>query len=184
MSSLDVSLANRPLLRSMAEYWWLTLLRGIAAIAFGIVSLLWPGISALTLVLIWGAYAFADGLFSLAAGQRWWLALTGVLGILAGLVAFFSPGLAGSVLLIFIAIWSIAIGVMAIVGALQLRKEIEGEWLLILSGVLAILFGILMFTQPAAGAVAVIWIIATFAIIFGIDLVWLSFKLKGYKDRL
>lgn len=193
MSSLDASLANRPLLRSMAEYWWLTLLRGIAAVAFGILSLVWPGISALSLVLLWGAYAFADGIFSLGAGlmgaggatagQRWWLALTGILGILAGLIAFFSPALAGQVLLIFIAIWSIAIGVMAIVGALQLRREIEGEWLLILSGVLAVLFGLLMFTRPAAGALAVIWMIATFAIIFGIDLIWLSFKLKGYRDR-
>ena len=86
-------------------------------------------------------------------------------------------------LLIFIAIWAIAIGVMAIVGAIQLRKEIEGEWLLILSGALAILFGILMFTHPAAGALAVVWMIATFAIIFGIDLILLAFKLKGFKDR-
>ena len=107
-----------------------------------------------------------------------------MLGIVAGLIAFFAPVLTGGVLLIFIAIWAIAIGVMAIVGAIQLRKEIEGEWLLILSGVLAIIFGVLMFIRPAAGALAVIWMIATFAIIFGIDLIWLAFKLKGYKDRI
>jgi uncharacterized membrane protein HdeD (DUF308 family) len=196
MTSTDApaGLAGRPLLRSMAEHWWLTLLRGIAAVAFGILSLVWPGISALSLVLLWGAYAFADGIFSLGAaimgkgaatpGQRWWLAITGVLGILAGLIAFFAPALTGSVLLIFIAIWAIAIGVMAVVGAIQLRKEIEGEWLLILSGILAILFGVLMLFQPAAGALAVIWMIATFAIIFGIDLIWLAFKLKGVKDRI
>jgi uncharacterized membrane protein HdeD (DUF308 family) len=176
----------------MAEHWWLMLLRGIAAVAFGILSLVWPAISALSLVLLWGAYTFADGIFSLGAaimgkgattGSRWWLAITGVLGIAAGLIAFFAPALTGSVLLIFIAIWAIAIGVMAIVGAIQLRKEIEGEWLLILSGALAVLFGVLMFFQPAAGALAVIWMIATFAIIFGIDLIWLAFKLKGFKDR-
>ncbi len=186
-------LADRPLLRSMAQHWWLTLLRGIAAVIFGILALVWPGITALSLVLLWGAYAFADGIFALGAaimgkaattGQRWWLALTGVLGILAGLVAFFAPVLTGGVLLIFIAIWSIAIGVMAIIGAIQLRKEIEGEWLLILSGILAIVFGVLMFMQPIAGALAVVWMIATFAIIFGIDLIWLSFKLKGYSDRI
>ena len=114
--------------------------------------------------------------------SRWWLAVTGVLGIAAGLIAFFAPASSPAVLLIFIAIWAIAIGVMAIVGAIQLRKEIEGEWLLILSGALAVLFGILMFLQPAAGALAVIWMIATFAIIFGIDLIWLAFKLKGFKD--
>ncbi len=195
MTSTDAlaHLAGRPLLRSMAEHWWLILLRGIAAVLFGIVSLLWPGLSGLTLVLLWGAYAFADGIFSLGAafmgkgattGQRWWLALTGVLGILAGLIAFFAPALTAGVLLIFIAIWAIVIGVMAIVGAIHLRKEIEGEWLLILSGALAVVFGILMFTRPAAGALAVIWMIATFAIIFGIDLIWLAFKLKGYKDRV
>lgn len=194
MSSLDVSLANRPLLRSMAQHWWLMLLRGIAAVIFGLLAFFMPGITALTLVFIWGAYTFADGIFSLGAGimgaggattgQRWWLALTGVLGIVAGLIAFFAPALTGGILLIFIAIWAIAIGVMSIVGALQLRKEIEGEWLLVLSGIVAIIFGVLMFTRPAAGALAVIWMIATFAIIFGIDLIMLSFKLKSYKDRL
>ena len=144
MTSRDAldHLASRPLLRSMAEHWWLMLLRGIAAVAFGILSLVWPAISALSLVLLWGAYSFADGIFSLGAAimgkaaptqSRWWLAVTGVLGIAAGLIAFFAPAVVGGVLLIFIAIWAIAIGVMAIVGAIQLRKEIEGEWLLILS---------------------------------------------------
>ena len=194
MASRDAldHLASRPLLRSMAEHWWLMLLRGIAAVIFGVLSLVWPAISALSLVLLWGAYTFADGIFSLGAAimgkaaptqSRWWLAITGVLGIAAGLIAFFAPGLTAGVLLIFIAIWAIVIGVMAIVGAIQLRKEIEGEWLLILSGAIAVLFGILMFFQPAAGALAVIWMIATFAIIFGVDLIVLAFKLKGFKDR-
>ena len=182
-------LASRPLLRHMAAYWWLVLLRGIFAVIFGLLALFAPGIAGLSLVLIWGAYTFADGIVSLwagiagkgsASGSRWWLAITGVLGIAAGLIAFFAPALTAGVLLIFIAVWSIAIGVMAIVGALQLRKEIEGEWLLILSGVLAVLFGILMFTRPAAAALAVVWMIATFAIVFGIDLILLAFKLKGY----
>jgi uncharacterized membrane protein HdeD (DUF308 family) len=194
MASRDAldHLASRPLLRSMAEHWWLMLLRGIAAVIFGILSLVWPAISALSLVLLWGAYTFADGIFALGAAilgkagpaqSRWWLAITGVLGIAAGLVAFFAPGLTAGVLLIFIAVWAIVIGVMAIVGAIQLRKEIEGEWLLILSGVLAVLFGVLMFFQPAAGALAVIWMIAAFAIIFGVDLIVLAFKLKGYREN-
>ena len=186
-------LANRPLLRHMAEYWWLMLLRGIAAVVFGLLAFFMPAAAGLSLVLLWGAYTFADGIFSLWAGivgkrattgSRWWLALTGVLGIVAGLIAFFAPGVTATVLLIFIGIWSITIGAMAIVGAIQLRKEIEGEWLLILSGAIAIVFGILMFTRPASAALAVVWMIATFAIIFGIDLIWLAFKLKGFKDRV
>jgi uncharacterized membrane protein HdeD (DUF308 family) len=185
-------LASRPLLRSLAQHWWLVMLRGIAAVLFGILAFVWPGITGLSLVLLWGAYAFADGIFALwsavagtggSAGSRWWLAVVGVLGILAGLVAFFMPALTAGVLLIFIAVWAIAIGVMAIIGAIQLRKEIENEWLLILSGVVAILFGVLMFAQPASGALAVIWMIAIFAIVFGIDLILLAFKLKGFKDR-
>jgi uncharacterized membrane protein HdeD (DUF308 family) len=190
MTALD-DIASRPLLRSMAEYWWLTALRGVAAVIFGVLALFWPGFSGLALVLVWGAYAFADGIFALGAalfgkqattGTRWWLAISGVLGIATGLIAFFAPVFTAGVLLIFIAIWSIAIGAMSIIGAIQLRKEIEGEWLLILGGVVAILFGILMFFQPAAGALAVVWMIATFAIIFGIDLILLAFKLKGFKN--
>jgi len=191
MTALE-DIASRPLLRSMAEYWWLTALRGLAALVFGVLALVWPGFSGLALVLVWGAYAFADGVFALGAaifgkeastGSRWWLAISGILGLAAGLIAFFAPIFTAGVLLVFIAIWAIVIGVMSIVGAIQLRKEIEGEWLLVLGGVVAILFGILMFLQPAAGALAVVWMIATFAIIFGIDLIWLAFKLKGFKDR-
>lgn len=187
-------LASRPLLRHMAKYWWLVLLRGVFAVIFGLLALFAPAAAGFSLVLLWGAYTFADGIVSLWAGiagtggattgSRWWLALTGVLGILAGLVAFFAPGLTAGVLLIFIAVWSVAIGVMAIIGAIQLRKEMEGEWLLILSGVLAIVFGVLMFTRPAAAALAVVWMIATFAIVFGIDLIMLAFKLKGAKERI
>ena len=185
-------LANRPLLRHMAEYWWLMLLRGIAAVVFGLLAFFMPAAAGLSLVLLWGAYALADGILSLwggivgkgaATSSRWWLALTGVLGIAAGLIAFFAPALTAGVLLIFIAVWSIAIGIMAIIGAVQLRKEIEGEWLLILSGAFAIIFGILMFTRPASAALAVVWMIAVFAIVFGIDLIMLAFKLKGYKTR-
>jgi uncharacterized membrane protein HdeD (DUF308 family) len=191
MSTTDPSLplASRPLLAAMADYWWLLLLRGIAAVIFGLLAFFMPGIAGLSLVFLWGAYSFADGVLALwaavsggvATGNRWWLALTGALGIVAGLIAFFAPGLTAGVLLIFIAIWSVAIGIMAIIGAIQLRKEIEGEWLLILSGIIAIAFGVLMFTRPASAALAVVWMIATFAIIFGIDLIMLALKLKGYK---
>jgi uncharacterized membrane protein HdeD (DUF308 family) len=185
-------LSGRPLLRSLAEHWWLVLLRGIAAVIFGVLAFVWPGITALTLVLLWGAYALVDGAFSLWAaiagrggattGERWWLAVVGVLGLVAGVIAFLMPGLTAGVLLIVIAAWAIAIGVMAIIGAIQLRKEIEGEWLLILSGAIAIVFGVLMLAQPASGALAVIWMIGTFAIIFGIDLIWLAFKLKRFRQ--
>ena len=116
-----------------------------------------------------------------AVAPRWLLAIVGVAGVLSGLVAFFWPGVTAFVLLMFIASWSIVIGVMQIVGAIQLRKEIDGEWLLILSGVLSIAFGVILMMQPDAGALAVVWIIGWYAILIGVLTSALAFRLKKYK---
>ena len=180
-----------PLLRSLAENWWMLLLRGIAAIIFGILAFLWPGITLLTLIFLWGAYAVVDGVFALWSaisgkgggemGSRWWLALVGLCGVVAGILAFAWPGVTALVLLLFIAAWAIVTGVFQVVGAIRLRKEIEGEWLLILSGLLSIAFGLVLVMQPGTGALAVIWLIGTFAIIEGILFVALAFRLKKHK---
>jgi len=189
---------NRPLvgaklLRALAENWWLLLLHGIAAIAFGILAFFWPGLTLLTLTWLWGAYALSDGVFALwaaASGKggevapRWWLAVVGIAGVLAGLVAFFWPGMTALVLLMFIASWAVIIGVLQIWGAIQLRKEMEGEWLLVLSGLLSIAFGIILFVQPGAGALALVWLIGWFAILAGCIFIALSFRLKQHKQRV
>ena len=178
------------LLSRLAENWWLLLLRGLAAIAFGVIAFFWPGITLLSLTYLWGAYALADGVLSLGAaitGQggdtssRWWLALSGVVSILAAAIAFFWPGITALVLLMFIAGWAIAIGVLEIYAAVQLRKVVKNEWWLVLSGLLSIAFGVVMFARPGTGALAVIWTIAWFAIFFGCMLVGLAFRLKKYK---
>jgi uncharacterized membrane protein HdeD (DUF308 family) len=177
-------------LRELAENWWLLLLRGIAAIAFGLLAFLWPGLTLLTLVFLWGIYAIADGILALWAAiaskggeiaPRWWLAVVGIAGILAGTLAFVWPGMTALVLLMFIASWAIVIGVLQIWGAIRLRKEIEGEWLLALSGVLSIAFGVIMFAQPGAGALAVVWLIGWFAILAGCVYIGLAFQLKKHK---
>jgi len=177
-------------LSRLAENWWLLLLRGLAAIAFGVIAFFWPGITLLSLTYLWGAYALADGVFSLGAaitGQggdtssRWWLALSGVVSILAAAIAFFWPGITALVLLMFIAGWAIVIGALEIYAAVQLRKVVENEWWLVLSGLLSIAFGVVMFAWPGTGALAVIWMIAWFAIFFGCMLVGLAFRLKKYK---
>jgi len=174
-------------LRELAENWWLLLLRGIAAIAFGLLAFLWPGLTLLTLVLMWGIYAISDGIIALWAAiaskggeiaPRWWLAVVGVAGILAGASR---PGMTALVLLMFIASWAIVIGVLQIWGAIRLRKEIEGEWLLGLSGLLSVVFGAIMFAQPGAGALAVVWLIGWFAILAGCVYIGLSFRLKKHK---
>jgi uncharacterized membrane protein HdeD (DUF308 family) len=183
-------LASIALLRTMADNWWLLLLRGIAAIAFGVLAFVWPLLTLLTLTLLWGAYAIADGIFALWAvfsrqggytGSKLWLAIVGICGILAGLLAFAWPGVTALVLLLFIAIWAIIIGVMQIWGAIQLRKEIEGEWLLILSGLLSVAFGVLLLVQPGAGALALVWIIGWYAILAGCIYIALAFRLRKHK---
>ena len=161
----------------------------MAAIAFGILAFFWPAVALVTLVFLWGTYALVDGVFALAAiagvgGEvvpRWWLVLVGIAGILAGVLAFVWPDITAQVLLAFIAAWAIMIGVLQIVGAIQLRKEIDGEWLLGLSGLLSILFGVALVAQPSAGALAVVWMIASFAIVVGCLYIALAFRLKQYK---
>ena len=173
----------------VARNWWLFLLRGLAAITFGILSLIWPGISLVTLILLFGAYALVDGVFALAAAivgrgnaeLRWWLVLVGLLGVGIGITTFLLPGLTALTLLYFIAGWVVATGLLQIIGAIELRKTIENEWWLILDGALSVLFGILLFIVPGAGAVALIWLIAFFAIAFGILMVGFAFKVKNFK---
>lgn len=174
----------------LARNWWLFFLRGLAAIIFGVLSLIWPGISLVTLVFLFGAYALVDGTFALAAAiigrgnaeLRWWLVLVGLLGIGIGITTFMWPGVTALTLLFFIAGWVIATGVLQIVGAIELRKTIDNEWWLILNGALSVLFGILLFVMPGAGALALIWLIALFAIAFGILMVGFAFKVKKIKS--
>ena len=191
MSSTDArTIVFRPLLRALAENWWLLLLRGIAAVAFGVLALAWPGVTILTLTLLWGIYALFDGVLALweavsggisEIAPRWWLALVGIAGIGAAIAAFAWPGMTALILLWFIAAWAIVIGVLEIWGAFQLRNEAEGEWLLGLSGVLLIVFGVIAFARPGAGALALIWLIAWFAIVIGAIYIWVAFRLRKFK---
>ena len=180
-------LPDRPMLKALAANWWLILLRGICAILFGLLTFLWPGVTLVTLVLFYGAYALVDGVFSLWAGlvggqrdMRWWQVIVGVLGIGAGLATLFWPGLTALILLMFIAFWAIVGGIVQIVGAIRLRKEIDNEWTLILAGVVAVLFGIVLIAQPAAGALGLVTVIGAFALVYGVMLVAFAFRLRRH----
>ena len=176
------------LLHTLSRYWWLILLRGIAFIVFGVLAFMWPGLTLATLVLFYGAFAMVDGVLALAhaitgggeMGSRWWLVLVGVAGIAAGIVTFMWPGLTALLLLVFIATWAIVLGVFQIAGAIRLRKEIDNEWTLILSGALSVGFGLVLLAAPGAGAVGLIWVIASYAVVFGVLLVMLAFRLKKH----
>lgn len=174
-------------LHSLAKNWWLLLLRGLVSIAFGVLAIAWPGITILSLIILYGAFALVDGLFAVFAAifgggvaSRWWLAVVGIVGVLAGLVAFAWPGLTAVALLMLIAAWAIVSGIFEIVGAIRLRKEIDNEWMLILHGVISVLFGVFVWLQPGEGALAIIWVIGAYAIIAGIILSVLAFRLRSH----
>jgi uncharacterized membrane protein HdeD (DUF308 family) len=185
-----MSLVASALLSALAENWWLLLLRGLAAIAFGLIAFFWPGITLVALTYLWGAYALADGVLAIwaalnasggDAGPRWWLGLSGVVSILAGIVAFAYTGMTALVLLMVIAVWAIIIGALQLYAAAQLRNVIDNAWWLILGGLISIAFGVVLIGWPSTGALALIWTIAWYAVFFGGMLIGLSFELKKFK---
>ena len=175
------------MLTSIARNWWIVLLRGLCAVVFGILAFIWPGITLASLVIVFGIYAIADGVSAIAIGfaggadgTPWWqMILVGVVSMIAGILTFVWPGITAVALLAMIAAWSIVRGIAEIVAAIRLRAVIENEWLLILSGACSVLFGVLLVARPGAGALAVLWIIGTYAIFFGILTIALAFKLRS-----
>ena len=174
------------LLERVSQNWWLPLLRGVLAILFGVMAFAWPGLTLSLLVLLFGAYALVDGVFAVVSAiryrdrlERWWLWLVqGVLGIVFGVLTFFWPGVTAVVLLAFIAAWAVLTGIVEIIAAIQLRKTIEGEWVLALSGVLSVLFGVALFAWPGAGLLSLTWLIGAYAVIAGVALIALAFRLR------
>ena len=177
-------------LAKLAENWWRLLLRGLAAVGFGIIAFFWPGITLVALTYLWGAYAIIDGIvaiwaaFNLSDGDaapRWWLGLTGIIGILAGIVAFAYTGMTAMVLLMFIAIWAIIIGMLQLYAAMRLWEVLDNGWWLIFGGLISIAFGAVVIGWPGTGALAVIWTIAWYAVFFGCMLIGLAFEVKKLK---
>ncbi|MGH8604347.1 MAG: HdeD family acid-resistance protein [Gammaproteobacteria bacterium] len=171
---------------TLARNWWAMALRGLCALLFGAVIFVWPGISLFALVLMFGVYTLLDGVCTMVSTirsdkreKRWWLfLLQGIAGIIVGIMAFIWPGITALALLYIIAAWAIVTGIFEIVAAVQLRKEIEGEWLLGLSGIASVVFGALLVGFPGAGALAVLWIIGAYSILLGILLMILAFRLR------
>lgn len=170
----------------LSRNWGWIALRGLAAVVFGLLTLFDPRISLAALVLVWGAYVFVDGIFSIVSAVRdrreepHWVSLlvTGIAGVVAGLLTFFVPGITALVLLYFIAAWAVITGVAEIIAAVRLRKLIRGEWLLALAGVLSVLFGLFLAVFPGAGALTVVLWIGAYALVFGIMLLILAFRLR------
>ncbi len=175
------------LIGTVVRHWWLILVRGIAAIAFGILCFVWPAISLLALVLLYGVYAIVDGISAITWGSQshWtWMTAVGVVSVLAGLIAFFWPGITALALLYLIAAWAIVRGVSEIVAAIHLRRQITHEWMLIAGGILSIVFGVLVALFPGAGALSLVWAIGVFAVVSGIFAVSLALRLRSLQKRM
>lgn len=184
-------MSSRAMLVYLNENWGWIALRGAVSIAFGALAIVWPGITLAALVLLWGAYALADGALALFAAFRirdrghpfWALAIVGMLGIAAGIATFVTPAITALVLLTVIATWALLMGGFQIAAAIRLRREIEHEWLLALSGALSLVFGLLLIFAPGEGAVALIWTIGSYSIAFGVALLALGLRMRRQAGR-
>lgn len=174
-----MSLANY-----LYENRWLVGLRGVVAVLFGISAFIWPGLTALALIFLFGAYSILDGILTISASlrnrtanDRWgWMLLEGVVDIIAGVIVFVFPAITAVVAVFVIAIWAIIRGLLELVMAIRLRQEINNEWLLALGGIASIILGVIMIINPGAGLIGLVWAIAGYAIVFGILMIALAFR--------
>ena len=170
------------MLTLLSRNWWLVALRGAIAILFGLLTLLVPGIALSSFILLFGAYAIVDGAAAVWSSiqhrteQGWWIhLLEGVVSIIAGVITFAYPGITALILLYVIAIWAIMTGIFEIWAAIQLRKEITGEFWMGLGGLLSVIFGIVLIVAPGAGILAVLTLVGIYAIAFGVLMIILGF---------
>ena len=174
------------MVKTLAKAWWVVALRGVLGILFGIAAFVWPGMTLLVLIALFGAYMLIDGAIALWQAiqfrhdrERWpMLLLEGVLGLGIGLLTLFAPGAVAVAWLYLIAAWAVVTGILEIILAIRLRKAIEGELFVILTGILSIVLGVVLFMLPLAGLIAWVWLIGAYSIVFGVLLLGLAFRLR------
>jgi uncharacterized membrane protein HdeD (DUF308 family) len=175
------------MIAQLSSHWWLFLIRGILALVLGILIPLFPGAAILTLAILFGAYALVDGLVAIVAAVRmnhadynWiWLVLEGILGVIVGAITFFFTGLVALWLVFLFGAWAILTGILAIASAIRIRQAIANEILMILFGTISIVAGIAIFVFPLYGVFALAWTIGIYAILAGIFLIGLAFRLRN-----
>lgn len=177
------------MIEALKRYWWVPVVRGISGIVFGIIAFAYPGLALATLVLLFGAWALIDGVFRVvgatagrASDPDWGFHLIiGILGILVGFLTFRAPGITALALIIYVAAWALMVGAAEIAFAVRLRKEMKGEWFLILMGVASIIFAVLLLWNPGPGALALLWLIASYAVVFGVLAIFFGFRLRSLR---
>jgi uncharacterized membrane protein HdeD (DUF308 family) len=173
---------------TIAENWWSLVIRGVIGVLVGILTFFWPAITLQALVLLFGAYALLDGVFSFIgawyasrAHERWGvLLLEGIAGIVAAAVTVLFPAITALALVLIIAAWAIVTGVLEIVAAIKLRRHIQGEWLLALAGIASIAFGVLVTIAPLAGALVIALWVGAYALVTGVLMITLGFRLRSW----
>jgi uncharacterized membrane protein HdeD (DUF308 family) len=174
------------MLDALARNWWAIVLRGVAALVFGIVALFVPVAAFWAFVMLFAAFALVNGALAIVASvwaaqahERWGqLLVSGIFGVSIAIITWFYPALAALTLLYVIAAWAIVTGVLELVAAFELRKHLEGEFWWMLAGIISIFFGILLVWRPLAGAVALVWWVAIYALVVGAALIGLGFRLR------
>jgi uncharacterized membrane protein HdeD (DUF308 family) len=175
------------LIETLKRHWWVPVIRGVAAIVFGIIAFVYPGLTVAVLVLLFGAWVLVDGVFRVigaighrASDKEWGFDLIiGLVGIIIGFLTFHAPQITALALIIYIAAWALMIGATEIAMAIKLRREIKGEWFLVLMGLASIAFAVILLWNPLPGALALVWLIGSYAIVFGILGIILGFRLRS-----
>src|ERR1700704_5453548 len=175
----------------LARSWWMLALQGSVAVLFGLLAVLWPGLTLLSLVALFAAYAIISGGVALYGAvtnrtmdKGWWLILLlGLVSVAAGVLAIFYPGVTALVLVLLMGANALVTGVLQIAVAIRLRKVVRNEWLLILAGIASIVFGAVVLVFPGAGALALVWLVSFYAVLSGVLLLSLAFRVKGWKGR-
>ncbi len=180
-------------IQKITSHWWVFLIRGLVSILFGVAAFAYPGITAAVFVFLFAGYVTADGILTLVAavrfshpesGRWWWMIVQGVLGIAIGVVTVLYPSVTAFALGILVAVWAIATGLLEIAAAWRLRKDIPNEIFLIVIGVLSVLVGLYLSVFPVIALLSLVYVIGFYAILAGILLIALAFRLRGRRTTL
>lgn len=179
-------------LRRLADHWWILVLRGALAILFGIAAWIWPGLTLTTLIILVGAWLLVDGVFEIVSAianrdrvnSVWSFVIAGVINVIAGLVVLAWPGLSAIAMMYLIGAWAVFTGVLEIVVAIQVRRQIDNEWAIGLAGLISVVFGLVVMIFPGDGAVALVWVIGIYAILFGIAFIAGGIRLRSWRNDL
>lgn len=172
---------------ALARNWWVFVLRGVLGVIFGVIAFAYPGSTMLSLVIVFSAYAFADGILSIIAGVRaaqqkdsWgYLVLSGVVSIVAAVAAVVWPTITVITFVVLVAFWALFGGGLMLAAAAQLNID-HGRWWLVLGGIASLIYGVLLIISPLTGALVLTWWIGAYALVLGISLIVLGIKLKSF----